>query len=74
MQWAMGKYFRFLLGERCQYKDECEKDEDCGRRGQCVDVDATTAPRKQCFCEIGYFGDECTKGKAERERLFCLKL
>ncbi|TRY75553.1 hypothetical protein TCAL_06383 [Tigriopus californicus] len=52
---------RLYFGERCQYHDECEKDKDCGRRGSCVDVDATTAPRKQCFCQIGYFGDECEK-------------
>ena len=50
-------------GEHCQYKDDCLEDKDCGRRGRCVDVDATTSPRRQCFCERGYFGDGCRQGK-----------
>ena len=38
---------RRFYGPRCQYEDECEDDSDCGN-GQCVDVRATTAPRKRC--------------------------
>ena len=52
-----------FYGEHCQYEDECDKDKDCGIRGRCVDVDATSFPRKQCFCEAGYFGDGCKLGK-----------
>ena len=54
---------RTYYGDRCQYKDECVEDKDCGRRGHCVDVKATTAPRRQCFCEVGFFGEGCAKGK-----------
>jgi len=54
----------FSEGEYCQYRDECEKDDDCGRRGRCVHVRATTeGPRKLCFCETGYFGEGCLKRK-----------
>ena len=49
-------------GERCQYQDECVDDEDCGRHGKCIDVEATTAPRKQCFCQAGFFGAGCSEG------------
>ena len=48
-------------GDRCQYKDECASDQDCGRHGKCVDVRATTSPRRQCFCAMGWFGPDCTK-------------
>ena len=54
---------RLYYGHRCQYQDECIKDDDCGRRGRCIDIDATTAPRKQCFCQLGYFGPGCAQGK-----------
>ena len=52
---------RLYYGPRCQYRDECIGDGDCGDRGKCVDVEATTAPRKQCYCELGWFGPACTK-------------
>ena len=54
---------RLYYGHRCQYQDECIKDDDCGRRGRCIDIDATTAPRKQCFCQLGYFGPGCAQGE-----------
>lgn len=54
---------RLYFGPRCQYRDECIDDGDCGDRGRCVDVEATTAPRKQCYCELGWFGPACTKRK-----------
>ena len=57
---------RLYYGPRCQYRDECQEDKDCDRRnrghGTCVDVDATTAPRKQCFCKLGFYGEGCEKG------------
>jgi hypothetical protein len=30
-------------------KDECVDDEDCGRHGKCIDIEATSAPRTQCY-------------------------
>lgn len=58
---------RLYYGHRCQYQDECIKDDDCGRRGRCIDIDATTAPRKQCFCQLGYFGPGCAQESALRK-------
>lgn len=52
---------RLYSGHRCQYQDECIKDDDCGQRGRCIDIDATTAPKKQCFCQLGYFGPGCSQ-------------
>ena len=52
---------RLYYGHRCQYQDECINNDDCGFRGRCINVDATTAPRKQCFCQLGYFGPGCSK-------------
>ena len=51
-------------GHRCQYKDECADDKGCGRHGKCINVDATSAPRKHCFCEMGWYGPDCTKRKS----------
>ncbi|KZS04520.1 Uncharacterized protein APZ42_032839 [Daphnia magna] len=48
-------------GHRCQYRDECSEDKDCGRHGKCVNLEATTYPKKQCFCEMGWFGPQCNK-------------
>lgn len=64
-----GRYFsdrclcngRFV-GAECQYENECEKDEDCeGRFGKCVDLEATSYPKKQCFCSQGAYGHKCSK-------------
>lgn len=52
---------KLYYGPRCQYKDECVEDGDCGDQGRCIDVHATSAPRKQCYCEPGWFGPACTK-------------
>ncbi|KAH7971442.1 hypothetical protein HPB49_024151 [Dermacentor silvarum] len=48
-------------GNVCQYKDECWIDPDCGPHGRCVNIDATSYPRTQCFCEMGWFGEGCSK-------------
>lgn len=50
-------------GPRCQYKDECAEDGDCGLHGKCFDIEATSSPRKQCFCEAGWFGPLCIESK-----------
>ena len=52
-----------FYGDRCQFEDDCAKDKDCGRHGQCVDVRATTAPRKVCYCNAGFQGQFCDKGR-----------
>ena len=45
----------------CQFKDDCEDATDCGSSGECVDFGATNYPRRQCFCEPGFFGINCEK-------------
>ena len=52
-----------FYGDRCQYEDDCAEDKDCGRHGRCVDVRATTAPRKVCYCQAGFHGKFCDRGK-----------
>lgn len=52
---------RLYYGSRCQFRDECIENKDCGDQGRCVDVQASTPPRKQCYCESGWFGPACTK-------------
>ena len=52
-----------FYGDRCQYEDDCGEDKDCGRHGRCVDVRATTAPRKVCYCQAGFHGKFCDKGR-----------
>ncbi|GAB6031628.1 hypothetical protein CHUAL_009388 [Chamberlinius hualienensis] len=52
---------KLYSGPRCQYKDECWEDKDCGPNGKCIDVKATTFPEKQCFCQMGWFGEGCGK-------------
>ena len=37
-------------------------DSDCGNHGKCVDIHATTYPKMQCYCEQGWFGENCDKG------------
>ncbi|XP_067135324.1 uncharacterized protein [Centruroides vittatus] len=54
-------------GNVCQYKDECWNDGDCGSHGKCINIDATTFPKKQCFCEIGWFGEKCSKESAVKD-------
>ena len=47
-------------GHQCQYRDECRTDKDCGIHGKCQEVQAQ-APKKQCFCQVGWFGPGCRK-------------
>ena len=35
---------------------------DCSNNGECVDLMGISIPRKQCFCDAGYFGENCEKG------------
>ncbi|XP_076353423.1 uncharacterized protein LOC143248691 isoform X2 [Tachypleus tridentatus] len=50
---------RLYSGNVCQYLDECWSDSDCGSHGKCVNVDSTTFPKLQCFCQTGWFGENC---------------
>ncbi|XP_076307349.1 uncharacterized protein LOC143223350 [Tachypleus tridentatus] len=52
---------RLHSGNVCQYQDECWSDEDCGSHGKCINVEATTYPKMQCFCQTGWFGEKCSK-------------
>ena len=56
-------------GDRCQYKDECVKDGDCGRHGLCVETGATGGDQRiQCYCQLGWFGENCRKRRERRQR------
>jgi len=49
-------------GHVCQYKTDCQTDQDCnGPKGQgkCLDVESTIFPFKQCFCAGGWYGPQC---------------
>ena len=52
---------KLYYGEKCQFKNECADNADCGFQGECVDLDATTFPKKQCYCHLGWFGPRCAK-------------
>ena len=36
---------------------------------RCIDIDATSAPRKQCFCQMGYFGEGCARESALSDKI-----
>ena len=42
-------------------QDECWTDSDCGSHGRCINLDATSYPKMQCFCEPGWYGPKCDK-------------
>ncbi|XP_018044703.1 PREDICTED: uncharacterized protein LOC108684748 isoform X3 [Atta colombica] len=52
---------RLYHGPRCEIKEECVDDTDCGILGTCVDHGGTTVPTKQCYCDAGWFGPGCAK-------------
>ena len=45
------------------FSDECENERDCSNHGACIDIQATSFPRRQCFCDPGWFGERCSRGK-----------
>lgn len=64
-------------GPRCQYWDECSVNQDCGLQGKCIDIGGTALPRKQCYCNLGWFGTGCNKSKfnhQENYKLYSLHL
>lgn len=42
--------------------DECEENTDCGPHGECIDASKYTYPKKQCYCQPGWFGLKCDQG------------
>ena len=58
-------YFRKLLMNTCVYDcaDECVDESDCNGHGSCVDVQSTSYPIKQCYCNSGWFGQNCARCK-----------
>ncbi|OWA50794.1 hypothetical protein BV898_15301 [Hypsibius exemplaris] len=48
-----------FVGDICQFSDECAEDADCGRHGTCVDTQAISYPKKQCYCSLGWHGIGC---------------
>nr|ARK19817.1 monooxygenase DBH-like protein [Ampulex compressa] len=52
---------RLYHGTRCEFKEECLDDSDCGIQGTCIDNGGTTAPTKLCYCNTGWFGHGCAK-------------
>ncbi|QQP49186.1 Uncharacterized protein FKW44_009746, partial [Caligus rogercresseyi] len=59
---------RLYTGRRCQYKLECDSDDDCGN-GKCIDIKSTGSTVKQCFCKMGYFGRYCDKSSALNSKI-----
>ncbi|KAF2359756.1 DOMON domain [Trinorchestia longiramus] len=55
-----------FYGTTCQYTNECEVDADCGVYGKCFDIDATSYPKKQCYCQQGRFGPKCSNSSLLR--------
>ena len=46
--------------------DECEDESDCSGHGSCIDLKTSWYPSKQCFCNSGWFGDNCARSKHDR--------
>lgn len=51
-------------GSRCQYKNDCEVATDCNSNGECIDIEATSYPKKVCFCNAGKRGRFCSANSA----------
>uniref|UniRef100_H2XT76 EGF-like domain-containing protein n=1 Tax=Ciona intestinalis TaxID=7719 RepID=H2XT76_CIOIN len=49
---------KLFSGDRCENKDQCWVDSDCGR-GRCIDTRSTTYPKLMCYCEAGWHGESC---------------
>lgn len=55
---------KLYSGPRCQFSDECAEDSDCGGPGKCLDINATEAPYKMCYCPTGSYGKRCGKSES----------
>ena len=45
------------------FSDDCKDVIDCSKNGICVDIQATGFPTKQCFCNPGWFGKDCSRSE-----------
>ncbi|KAK0093125.1 hypothetical protein PV326_014260, partial [Microctonus aethiopoides] len=52
---------QFYHGARCEFKENCLDDSDCGNQGFCIDNGGTTSPTKHCYCNVGWYGPGCNK-------------
>lgn len=61
---------RTYFGNQCQYKNDCEDDTDCGgeSKGKCIDHGGSSLPKKQCFCRVGFFGQNCERESALKDK------
>lgn len=59
----IGKNFLKNNNKKRKYADECVDNSDCGNKGSCIDIMATSFPKKQCFCNPGWFGEGCNRGR-----------
>ncbi|XP_060069926.1 uncharacterized protein LOC132549958 [Ylistrum balloti] len=46
-------------GDHCQFMNDCEYNSDCNNHGLCAYVEATSYPKRQCYCDPGWFGQYC---------------
>ena len=60
--WHVGVHFTKLMPNFI-LSDECKSERDCSNRGACINIQATSFPRRQCFCDAGWFGESCSRGK-----------
>jgi len=48
------------VGDLCQYKTNCESDDDCNKgHGECIVVDNAVYRQGECFCSEGWQGNNC---------------
>jgi hypothetical protein len=57
-------------GKYCQYKDGCRSSADCSGHGECVDLQSTSPPAHQCFCDSGWHGPTCNKSSTLTDAMF----
>ncbi|XP_049881200.1 uncharacterized protein LOC126377502 isoform X3 [Pectinophora gossypiella] len=62
------------FGPRCQFSDECTDDSECGLRGKCIDINATEAPSRACYCPVGFYGKGCNKKSPWKDKNINLAL
>ena len=51
--------FEALSHARCISSDECVDESDCSGHGACIQITSSWYPSKQCYCDNGWFGDNC---------------
>lgn len=46
------------------FADDCWDSSDCNSHGSCVTLDTSVYPKRVCYCQIGYFGRQCSEGES----------